>query len=115
MRRSTIMRKLEVRTAAELVDLAATHRILAELRGSVEGLRRYPRAKKQAAQVEAAFSAAELGRIALPTTTPDKWTIAERARASFDPARTASSASWRIRSTAMRRRPSGPASKVLSR
>jgi FixJ family two-component response regulator len=34
MRRSTIMRKLKVRTAAELVDLAATHRILAELRGA---------------------------------------------------------------------------------
>lgn len=38
-------------------------------------------------QVEAAFSAAQLGRVALPTTAPDRWTIAERARASFDPAR----------------------------
>ena len=32
MRRATIMRKLQVRTAAELVEVAATHRILAELR-----------------------------------------------------------------------------------
>jgi FixJ family two-component response regulator len=36
MRRATMMRKLKVRTAAELVDLAATHRILAELRGTRE-------------------------------------------------------------------------------
>lgn len=32
MRRSAIMRKLEVRSAAEAVDLSATHRILADLR-----------------------------------------------------------------------------------
>jgi predicted AlkP superfamily pyrophosphatase or phosphodiesterase len=38
-------------------------------------------------QVEAAFSAAELGRVALPTTSPDRWTLAERVRASFDPRR----------------------------
>jgi len=38
-------------------------------------------------QVEAAFSAAELRRVALATTTPDRWTLAQRARASFDPAR----------------------------
>ena len=38
-------------------------------------------------QVEAAFSAAELGRIAVPTSPPDRWTIAERVRASFDPRR----------------------------
>ncbi len=31
MRRSAIMRKLQVRTVAELIDLTATHRILAEL------------------------------------------------------------------------------------
>jgi FixJ family two-component response regulator len=34
MRRSTIMRKLEVRSVAELVDLISTHRILVELRGA---------------------------------------------------------------------------------
>ncbi len=32
MRRSAIMKKLGVRSVAALVDLAATHRILAELR-----------------------------------------------------------------------------------
>jgi FixJ family two-component response regulator len=37
MRRATMMRKLQARTAAELVDLAATHRILAELRSSTSG------------------------------------------------------------------------------
>jgi FixJ family two-component response regulator len=34
MRRSTIMRKLQVRSVAELIDLAATHRILADARRS---------------------------------------------------------------------------------
>jgi hypothetical protein len=38
-------------------------------------------------QVEAAFSAAELGRVMLPIGPPDRWTIAERVRASFDPRR----------------------------
>lgn len=38
-------------------------------------------------QVEAAFSADELGRMALPATSPDRWSIAERVRASFDPRR----------------------------
>jgi FixJ family two-component response regulator len=32
MRRSAIMRKLQVRSAAEVIDLSTTHRILAELR-----------------------------------------------------------------------------------
>ena len=32
MRRSAIMRKLQVRSAAEVIDLSATHRILADLR-----------------------------------------------------------------------------------
>jgi FixJ family two-component response regulator len=32
MRRAAIMRKLQVRSAAEVIDLSATHRILAELR-----------------------------------------------------------------------------------
>jgi FixJ family two-component response regulator len=32
MRRSSLMRKLKVRSVAELIDLAATHRILADLR-----------------------------------------------------------------------------------
>jgi FixJ family two-component response regulator len=34
MRRSSLMKKLEVRSVAELVDLTATHRILGELRQS---------------------------------------------------------------------------------
>ena len=38
-------------------------------------------------QVEAAFTAEQLRKTALPTTTPDRWTLIERARASFDPAR----------------------------
>jgi hypothetical protein len=35
-------------------------------------------------QVEAAFSAEELQRTPIPTSTPDLWTMIERARASFD-------------------------------
>ncbi|HVM38394.1 MAG TPA: alkaline phosphatase family protein, partial [Sphingomicrobium sp.] len=38
-------------------------------------------------QVEAAYSAAEIQRTPLPTTPPDRWTMLERARAAFDPAR----------------------------
>jgi predicted AlkP superfamily pyrophosphatase or phosphodiesterase len=38
-------------------------------------------------QVEAVFTAQELGRAPLPTTNPDRWTLLERARASFDPER----------------------------
>jgi len=38
-------------------------------------------------QVEAAFSAAELKAVPSPSSTPDRWTLAERARASFDPDR----------------------------
>ena len=38
-------------------------------------------------QVEAAFSAEELKGTPLPTATPDRWTLIERARASFDPRR----------------------------
>ena len=38
-------------------------------------------------QVEATFSAAELERTPSPTATPDRWTLIERARASFDPDR----------------------------
>jgi len=36
MRRAAIMRKLEVRSVAELLDLTVTHRILAELRQAAE-------------------------------------------------------------------------------
>lgn len=36
MRRSTIMRKMEVRSVAELVDLTVTHRILADLRDATD-------------------------------------------------------------------------------
>ncbi len=35
-------------------------------------------------QVEAVFTHDQIERTALPTTTPDKWTLIERARASFD-------------------------------
>ncbi|MCY7339699.1 MAG: alkaline phosphatase family protein [Sphingomonas bacterium] len=35
-------------------------------------------------QVEAVFTRDQLARIAAPVTTPDRWTLAERARASFD-------------------------------
>lgn len=35
-------------------------------------------------QVEAVFSHVELATTPLPTTTPDRWTLIERARASFD-------------------------------
>lgn len=38
-------------------------------------------------QVEAAFTAEELGRTAMPTGAPDKWSLIQRVRASFDPAR----------------------------
>ncbi len=38
-------------------------------------------------QVEAVFTSDQLARTPSPTTTPDRWTLAERARASFDPAR----------------------------
>ena len=35
-------------------------------------------------QVEAVFTKAELARTPLPTATPDRWSLVERARASFD-------------------------------
>lgn len=38
-------------------------------------------------EVEAAFSAEEIGSSPAPTSTPDRWTLVERAKASFDPAR----------------------------
>ncbi|MDQ3245461.1 MAG: alkaline phosphatase family protein, partial [Pseudomonadota bacterium] len=38
-------------------------------------------------QVEAVFTTQELRETPLPTTTPDRWTLIERARASFDPER----------------------------
>jgi predicted AlkP superfamily pyrophosphatase or phosphodiesterase len=38
-------------------------------------------------QVAAVFTHAELARTPLPSSTPDKWSLIERARASFDPAR----------------------------
>ena len=37
MRRSAIMRKVQVSSVAELIDLATTHRILAELRDAAKG------------------------------------------------------------------------------
>jgi arylsulfatase A-like enzyme len=38
-------------------------------------------------QVEAAYSADELQRTPLPTSPPDRWTMLQRARAAYDPAR----------------------------
>lgn len=38
-------------------------------------------------QVEAVFTAEELRATPLPTTSPDRWTLIERARAAFDPQR----------------------------
>jgi predicted AlkP superfamily pyrophosphatase or phosphodiesterase len=38
-------------------------------------------------QVEAVFTARQIGRIRLPTASPDRWSVAERVRASFDPSR----------------------------
>jgi predicted AlkP superfamily pyrophosphatase or phosphodiesterase len=38
-------------------------------------------------QVQSVFTADQLRRVALPTSTPDRWTMIERARASFDPER----------------------------
>ncbi len=38
-------------------------------------------------QVEAVFTKEQLGATASPTTSPDKWSLIERARASFDPQR----------------------------
>jgi arylsulfatase A-like enzyme len=38
-------------------------------------------------QVEAVFTSEQLRRTALPATTPDRWTVIERVRASFDPDR----------------------------
>jgi predicted AlkP superfamily pyrophosphatase or phosphodiesterase len=35
-------------------------------------------------QVEAVFTSRQIGRVRLPTGSPDKWTIAQRLRASFD-------------------------------
>ena len=38
-------------------------------------------------QVEAVFTRDQLARTAVPTASPDRWSLIERARASFDPAR----------------------------
>lgn len=38
-------------------------------------------------QVAAVFTASELNKIAIPTKSPELWTLAERARGSFDPLR----------------------------
>jgi predicted AlkP superfamily pyrophosphatase or phosphodiesterase len=35
-------------------------------------------------QVEAVFTSRQIARVAIPTTSPDKWTILDRLRASFD-------------------------------
>ncbi len=38
-------------------------------------------------QVQAVFTADQLRRVAVPVSSPDKWSLAERARTSFDPER----------------------------
>jgi arylsulfatase A-like enzyme len=38
-------------------------------------------------QVETVFTAAEIGRVPLPSGDPSRWSLAQRVRASFDPAR----------------------------
>jgi predicted AlkP superfamily pyrophosphatase or phosphodiesterase len=38
-------------------------------------------------QVETVFTAEELARTPLPTSSPDRWTLAERVRTAFDPSR----------------------------
>lgn len=52
----------------------------AVLREAVAAYRAHP-------QVEAVFTAAELGAVAIPSSPPDRWSMLERARASFDPER----------------------------
>ena len=50
------------------------------LRAAVERYRSHP-------QVYAVFTADELSRVPVPKGQPDKWTVIQRVRASFDPAR----------------------------
>jgi hypothetical protein len=38
-------------------------------------------------QIEAVFTNAEVARMPMPSGPPDKWTLADRVRASFDPER----------------------------
>ncbi len=52
-------------------------------RVTAEALARY----RAHPQVEAAFARKDIADTPIATTTPDRWTIAERFRASFDPAR----------------------------
>ena len=44
-------------------------------------------AYKSHPQVEAVFTSRQIARIPVPTGSPDKWSVAQRVRASFDPAR----------------------------
>ncbi|MEO6198967.1 MAG: alkaline phosphatase family protein [Sphingomicrobium sp.] len=50
------------------------------LKAAVEAYRAHP-------QVAAVFTKDELGLTAIPASTPDRWSLIERARASFDPKR----------------------------
>jgi len=54
-----------------------------QARALAEALRSY----RAHPQVAAVFTHDELARAPLPTSTPDKWSLVERARASFDPQR----------------------------
>jgi predicted AlkP superfamily pyrophosphatase or phosphodiesterase len=53
----------------------------------VEAISRVKKAYADQPQVAAVFTADELKAVPLATTPPDSWSLAERARASFDPAR----------------------------
>jgi predicted AlkP superfamily pyrophosphatase or phosphodiesterase len=65
------------------VYLSATLTPAQRPRVLAEAVRRYAARP----EVAAVFTAAQLAATPLPTTPPDSWSLAERARASFDPAR----------------------------
>jgi hypothetical protein len=59
------------------LDPATARRVLA---AALQRYRAHP-------QVEAAYSRAEIMEVALPSGAPDKWSVIQRVRASYDPAR----------------------------
>jgi predicted AlkP superfamily pyrophosphatase or phosphodiesterase len=59
------------------LDPATARRVLA---ATLQRYRAHP-------QVEAAFSRAEIMQVAMPSGAPDRWSVIQRVRASFDPAR----------------------------
>jgi predicted AlkP superfamily pyrophosphatase or phosphodiesterase len=66
-------------------DLWISSSVPAALRS--EAIARVKKAYSDQPQVAAVFTADELKAIPMATTPPDTWSLAERARASFDPAR----------------------------